>query len=153
MPARADPAGCKGCAVQVPFAGGCRCGAVRYVCRASPETVLNCYCRDCQRATGGACATVAVVPAAALVVERGEPSVHDVRAESGYIARRRFCPTCGSPLFAGSLAHPESVGVYVATLDDAAGVAPALEIWTRSRPSWARLDPGLPSFARGRPRT
>jgi hypothetical protein len=87
-----------------------------------------------------------------LALERGEPAVCDVRADSGHIARRRFCPTCGSPLFAGSLAHPDSVGVYIATLDDAAGVAPALNIWTRSAPSWAPVDPALPGFARGRPR-
>lgn len=136
--------------MQVPFAGGCRCGAVRYACRAQPDPVLHCYCRDCQLATGGACATVAVVPVSALVVERGRPAVHEVEAESGHTARRQFCPTCGSPLFAGSLAHPETIGVYAATLDDPNGLEPALNLWTHSRPRWARPDPGLPSLERGR---
>ncbi len=138
--------------MHVPFGGGCCCRAIRYLCRAAPETALHCYCRHCQRATGGACATVIVVPAAALAIVCGEPAAYDVRADSGHTARRQFCRTCGSPLFAGSLAHPESIGVYAATLDDGSGVEPALNIWTSSRPAWARPYVGLPNLERGRPR-
>jgi len=138
--------------LEAPFTGGCRCRAVRYACHARPEIAFHCYCRDCQLATGGACATVVVVPVAALVVEHGEPALHDVQGESGHVARRQFCRTCGSPLFAGSLAHPETIGVYAATLDDPSRVEPGLNLWTRSKPPWARLDPKLPSLERGRSR-
>jgi len=42
-----------------PFSGGCACGAIRYECAAEPLYMVNCECRDCQRATGSAyCAVV-----------------------------------------------------------------------------------------------
>ena len=48
--------------------GGCACGAVHYEIGAEPVFMLNCHCRDCQRATGAAYAPVFVVPHAALQV-------------------------------------------------------------------------------------
>ncbi|HYV89124.1 MAG TPA: aldehyde-activating protein, partial [Candidatus Polarisedimenticolia bacterium] len=38
--------------------GGCACGAVHYEIGAEPVFMLNCHCRDCQRATGAAYAPV-----------------------------------------------------------------------------------------------
>ncbi len=52
--------------------GGCRCGAIRYETDADPAMMLNCHCRDCQRAGGSGYAPVLVVPRAALKVT-GEP--------------------------------------------------------------------------------
>ena len=52
--------------MSAPFTGGCRCGNVRYECTAEPIATLHCHCRDCQYASGGAFATVLLVPAAAL---------------------------------------------------------------------------------------
>jgi hypothetical protein len=138
-----------GSVLETPFTGACGCGAIRYRCSAPPVTSFHCYCRDCQRATGGACATVVLVPLSALDVE-GEPILYECEAESGQRVQRRFCGTGGSPLDAGSLALPDRVGVYVATLDDPGGVEPAANTWTRSRPPWARLDARLPAFERGR---
>ena len=39
---------------EFPVEGGCQCGAVRYRLKASPLTVYNCHCKDCQRFTGAA---------------------------------------------------------------------------------------------------
>ena len=36
------------------FSGGCACGGVRYDCSSAPAAMVNCHCRDCQRAGGGA---------------------------------------------------------------------------------------------------
>ena len=47
--------------MKVPFSGGCACGLIRYTCTAAPLAMVNCYCRDCQRASGGACSP-SVVP-------------------------------------------------------------------------------------------
>lgn len=39
--------------IELPFTGGCVCGAVRYGCTAEPVMMFKCHCRDCQRVTGG----------------------------------------------------------------------------------------------------
>ncbi|WP_422394269.1 GFA family protein [Nostoc flagelliforme] len=38
------------------------CGAIRYECSAKPIIMGNCYCRNCQRATGTAFAATILVP-------------------------------------------------------------------------------------------
>jgi hypothetical protein len=40
------------------ISGGCACGAIHYECNADPVVMLNCHCRDCQRASGSAYAAV-----------------------------------------------------------------------------------------------
>ena len=47
--------------MDVPFGGGCACGAVRYECAAPPRYMGNCHCTHCQQATGGAYMPVIVV--------------------------------------------------------------------------------------------
>ena len=42
----------------VPFSGGCGCGAIRYEFSAEPAMSLNCHCRDCQRGSGTAYASL-----------------------------------------------------------------------------------------------
>jgi hypothetical protein len=59
------------------LSGGCACGAIHYECNADPVIMLNCHCRDCQRASGSAYAAVVVVPKAAVQM-RGKPRYHKV---------------------------------------------------------------------------
>jgi hypothetical protein len=47
-------------------AGGCACGAIRYETDATPVVMLNCHCRDCQRASGSGYAAHLVVPKATV---------------------------------------------------------------------------------------
>jgi hypothetical protein len=49
--------------MDVPFFGECACGAVRYECSAAPVAMVNCHCRDCQRAGGAGFSPTVVVPA------------------------------------------------------------------------------------------
>ena len=59
--------------MQIPYDGGCLCAAIRYQCDAAPLAMVNCYCRDCQRAGGGPYSATVVVAAEALRVTRGTP--------------------------------------------------------------------------------
>src|SRR5262249_35144416 len=54
------------------LSGGCACGAIHYECNVDPVIMLNCHCRDCQRASGSAYAAVVAVPKAAVQM-RGAP--------------------------------------------------------------------------------
>src|ERR1043165_7113948 len=51
-------------AMVAPFQGGCRCGAIRYEVSSEPLAVMNCYCRDCQYASGGGFSTGLPIPTA-----------------------------------------------------------------------------------------
>jgi hypothetical protein len=130
-----------------PFEGGCRCRAIRYRCTSEPAVVINCYCRDCQYASGGACTTALVVAAADVKIE-GSPATFTVEAESGTRVNRLFCPTCGSPLFASNPDTSALFAIKAATLDDPGWLRPGAEIWTRSAPAWARMAEELPQYAK-----
>ena len=54
------------------LSGGCACSAIRYECDADPVIMMNCHCRDCQKASGSAYAAIVVVPKGAVKI-RGEP--------------------------------------------------------------------------------
>ena len=139
--------------MDVPFFGGCACGAVRYECSAAPVAMVNCHCRDCQRAGGAGFSPTVVVPAPAFRLLGAEPKRHSIRAESGNTAQRAFCGECGSPLFASSSARSEFVGIRAGSLDDPSWFEPQAEVWTASAQPWDHLRDGVPHVARSRERT
>lgn len=75
------------------FTGGCQCGRVRYRFSSDQAQAYLCHCRMCQRATGGFAAALVNVPAESFEW-LSEPAWY----ASSPIARRPFCPDCGSPL-------------------------------------------------------
>jgi len=135
-----------------PFSGGCLCGAVRYECSAAPLSMVNCHCRDCQRAGGSGASPTVVVPAAAFTVVRGAATFHSLVADSGHTARRAFCAACGSPLFASTSARADVVAIRAGSLDDPSWFHPQAEVWVASAQPWVRLNPDIPHFARARAR-
>jgi hypothetical protein len=134
--------------MDVPFFGGCACGAVRFECAAVPLAMVNCHCRDCQRAGGAGCSPTVVVPATAFKLLKGEPAVYAVTADSGHTARRAFCAQCGAPLFASTSARRDFVAVRAGCLDDPSWFRPQAELWTASAQPWDRLNPDVPHFPR-----
>lgn len=130
--------------MSAPFQGGCRCGAVRYECTSEPLFAGHCHCRDCQYASGGPFATVVLVSAPSLRLLRGEVRSFDVVAESGSTVSRKFCPTCGTPLFSALAGPAPLVAIKAGSLDDPSWVKPAAEIWTASAQPWAPHGEGLP---------
>ena len=112
--------------VEIPFTGGCACGAVRYECGAAPLRMVNCHCRDCQLASGGAYSPTAIASREAFKLTKGETAVFEKIAESGNTAYREFCAFCGTPLFASSSGGKALIGIKAASLDD---------------PSWFRAEP------------
>lgn len=126
--------------------GGCLCGAVRYRLSAEPVISRVCWCRDCQRLAGNGTVN-AIFPSAAIEV-MGTTAEYTSTADSGNTVRRRFCPSCGSQLFADSSGRPGLTVVRLGTLDDPSSVTPSANIWAGSAPAWACLDPGLERFER-----
>jgi hypothetical protein len=121
--------------------GRCLCGAVHYRVTADPVAVRICWCRDCQHIAANGTVN-AIVPTDALLVD-GIVQEYANIADSGNRLARRFCPQCGTQLFANSSARPQFTVVRAGTLDDPSSVRPDTNIWAGSAPAWACLDPAL----------
>ena len=131
--------------MNVPFAGGCACGALRYECTAEPLMMGFCHCRKCQMSGGGAYAAHMAVPKAALKVS-GEVRYYDYKADSGNIASHGFCPKCGSHVMGKSSGMKDLMTIRAASLDDPGGFKPAMDVFTESAQPWDYMHPNLPKF-------
>src|ERR1700761_3839971 len=127
----------------MPMSGGCLCGKVRFEISADrPQAVRHCWCRVCQYLSGGAGTVNAIFPKEA-VTATGQTAVYASTADSGTAMRRTFCPACGTQLFSEAVPRPHQIIVRVGALDDREATRPSGVIWTRSAPSWARIDPSM----------
>ena len=96
------------------WTGGCLCGDVTYEANGSPgKNSGYCHCRMCQKAYGNGFATFVEFATEAFRFTRGEPVIY----KSSNVGERGFCARCGSPLIMRYSSLPESIWVYVGTLD------------------------------------
>lgn len=126
--------------------GGCLCGAIRFECRADPITAVFCHCRTCQRFHAAPYAACAMMPEGAIAVVSGNPARYEVVGDSGAVVFREFCRRCGTQLFSGSSAYPQSKTVKIASLDDPAAIHPIAHLHTENRIPWACIEDGLPRY-------
>jgi hypothetical protein len=125
--------------------GGCACGAVRYRLASDPLFVHCCHCRNCQRQTGSAFVINMLIEADRVEVLGGVPQPVDVPRDDGSAQRIFRCPTCQIAVFS-EYGRPEIRFVRAGTLDDPAGVAPDVHIFTRSKLRWVALPESVPAF-------
>ncbi len=130
--------------------GGCLCGEIRYEATSDPIVTRICWCRACQYLGAGSGTVNVCFPTAGFVV-RGTPREHRSVADSGNTMRRRFCGTCGTPLFSEADARPHLIFVRAGTLDDPEIAKPVVTIWTSQAPSWACISEQLPKVDRQPP--
>jgi hypothetical protein len=124
------------------LSGGCACGAVRYECEADPVFMLNCHCRDCQRASGSAYAAILAAPVPAVRM-RGELRYHAVFGGSGNLVERGFCQTCGSQVTIKIGRRPDVLGLQAGCLDDPSVYRPTKDLFTAHAQPWDHMDPAL----------
>ena len=130
--------------------GQCFCGAVRWQSTQPPIVTRVCWCRECQYIGGGSGTVNACFLTAAFTVTG---TLNDYRsvADSGNQMHRRFCPSCGTPLFSEAESRPHLIFVRVGTFDDPNLADPAMTIWTSSAPHWALIDTSLPQVEKQPP--
>lgn len=129
--------------------GGCFCGELRYEAEIDPENTGICHCRDCQKFSGSAFRSIAMVMPEHLAFSSGEPRYFEKTGDSGGVRRQAFCGTCGTHICA--LPVDRSAGGFVSlrlnTTDDAGDITPRAEIFTASRLSWLKPIDGAMQFA------
>jgi hypothetical protein len=134
-----------------PIEGGCQCRAVRYRITAPPLSVYSCYCKDCQRASGGTHTMSMPVGRETFEVLSGEVMTYDRSADSGRVVRMCGCARCGTKMWNEPQATTGMIVVKPGTLDDITWATPVGSIWAASRPPWVEIDetqvnfPGQPA--------
>jgi hypothetical protein len=129
--------------------GGCLCGAVRYAATVEQAAATVCHCRDCQRFTGSAFATLVAVPKEALTID-GAMRTFSSPGGSGQPLLRHFCSECGASLAEESPSRRPGVLILnVGTFDDPSQAMPAREIFRDDALPWVALSGNWPRFAKG----
>lgn len=132
--------------MNLPYTGGCSCGAIRYECTAEPFGMVNCHCRQCQYASGGGFSAGFFIDRSTFKLLQGEPKYYELVADSGNKVRRGFCADCGSQLFAEGDGNPDLVVIKPASLDEPAWFKPQSDIFTDFAQPWDHMDPDIPKF-------
>jgi hypothetical protein len=116
--------------------GGCLCGAVRFVAEGEPYRVGLCHCLDCRKHGGAPFGAFAMFPAERVTFSG------DMSATYASSARRRFCRSCGSPVFDRDEGSDE-VELHLGSFDETGRFAPTYETWTIRRAPWLPEIPGV----------
>jgi hypothetical protein len=124
---------------ELPFTGGCPCGAIRYEIGAHPLLLYACHCTECQRQSGSAFAMNMPVSTEAFRIVRGEPKGWRRRSPAGVETVSWFCGDCGGRINGERASRPGSTNVRAGTLDDTSWLMPAAHIFVRSAQPWVRL--------------
>jgi len=104
-----------------------------------------CCCEDCRKASGSGFIGFMGFPADALTFT-GQSKTYACTSARGGEAVRNFCEVCGGLVFGGIVGKDASHTIYAGSLDDHAQFQPTIAIFTRSRPDWVILPPGLVEF-------
>lgn len=126
--------------------GGCNCGAIRYKIEGKPVVVAQCHCKNCQRQSGSAFSVNLMVRADGVTTTGTPTAYRDTDTFSGNAVTRKFCATCGSPIFSELADGNGMVIVKAGTLDDPTPFAPAVSVWTDTKMPWVDLPEGQKSF-------
>ena len=97
--------------------GGCLCGQSRYQATGEPQFGVKCYCRDCQKVSGGGHVPQLAFPEEAFEFS-GPVAFHGRQSDAGNDLQFAFCSQCGSPLFKYTSKLIDVVFVTAGSLDD-----------------------------------
>jgi hypothetical protein len=123
--------------------GRCLCGQVTYVVFGDLIATAVCHCDHCQR-QGGAAFSVNLIALESQLSVSGTLATFDDRGEHGdaVYVHRRFCGTCGSPIYSALVEPAGVIAIKAGTLDDRSDVMPTVEAWCEHKQPWVQL-PGM----------
>jgi len=124
--------------------GQCLCGGFRFTVTGPLENVRLCHCDLCRRANGSAYSANCKVPVERFAVVHDAGTLRHFESTPG--ARRYFCGTCGSPVFARLDRNPEHIRIRLGSLDREAAAEIVAHVWVGSKARWDRIADDLPKF-------
>lgn len=128
----------------LPIAGGCLCGAVRYESEEPPTDSNYCHCRICQNTTGAPVSAFVEFAGRSFRLTVGEPRYY----QSSNFAERGSCATCGSRLIYRPMETDEAGSIFIhsCTLDRPADAGPEWHAGIESQVPWLTIDDELPKL-------
>ncbi len=129
--------------ISVP--GRCRCERVRFVLLEEPIAFYLCHCTDCQAESGSAFGQSMLVRRQAIDAIEGPVREHTIEGPDGRRHVMTYCGNCLTQMWGSNPDVPQVAGLNAGSLEDAAGLEPYGNMWTRSARPWAPLAPG-PQF-------
>lgn len=131
--------------------GRCLCGKLSYSVDAPADWVTVCFCRFCQRATGGSGMIEPIFPREAFHLRTGEPAVYDhVSGGSGKLVHVHFCRDCGTKLWLTFERWPDRLGLYSGALDNPDDIQMTPEntkfIFLEAARSGTLVPPGIKTY-------
>ncbi|OAA48515.1 DUF636 domain-containing protein [Metarhizium rileyi] len=116
--------------------GSCLCQDIQFQFEGEPAVTALCHCTDCQKWTGGAFTSNAVVPCGSFKITKGTPKTWDVKGASGKINKHFFCANCGSSLYTELEVMPGMTCIKAGALDGGAASLESkigVEFYTKDR--------------------
>ena len=125
------------------YSGGCLCGAVRFEVSGPGSNLCYCHCNSCRRAAGAPAVAWGTFAYGGFRVTRGTLTEY----RSSPPVRRGFCAACGGALTYRHEARAGEIDVTLASLDEAASLAPRMHVWVGDKLPWVLIADDLPQFA------
>ncbi len=120
--------------------GSCLCGAITFTASGPSRDPAACHCTQCRKQSGHYWASVSVLDDDLTI--NGTPTWY----AASPIAKRGFCPTCGSFLFWKSPADPDT-GVALGALDGPTGLHLERHIFTADKGDYYDITDHVPQEA------
>ena len=117
----------------LPWEGGCRCGAVRIRVTKPPLLAMACHCAGCQSMSASAFSLSLAIPADGFEIAEGAPVLGGRGRDMHH-----FCGACMTWMFTRPPAMDWFVNLRPSMLDDHGWFAPFVETWTGEKLPWAQ---------------
>ena len=124
------------------FAGGCRCGDVRYKLLNPPLFVHACHCTDCQKKSGSAFGITTIILECDIELVQGKLSTKQIAAH----LMAFICEFCKQVIYKTATNHPETALLNSQTLDDLRDLEIHAHIWTVDKHTWLELPAHVLKF-------
>lgn len=128
------------------LAGGCFCGDLRYEISSEIPWRALCFCKTCQKISGGAGNLFVGFEASAFRYTQGKPRRFN-RDGADTTPTREFCGRCGVHVAGRLAAVPDGVVVKIGTLDDPSVFeGPNMVFWAQEKQDFHIVPAGAEVF-------
>ena len=122
---------------------GCLCGEIRFKADATPIMAGLCYCTDCQHVSGSQFYAASLVDLeSGFKLLKGSPATHKIVADSARAKYHKFCPNCGSRVWA-EVPEQGFASINGFAFDDKNHFNPQFNHMSDGAPPWCSIDRAL----------